>query len=213
MYIVTKFDHCSRINEVVHKTDSLYEAIAFREGYVYDYVVSKVGDHAVDFKSNCGDAASLSSIGKLIWGPTIDERGEMTRKVVKCLHREYSYKSSNWAKVEYDYFITRNPMTDSVYKLTVHSKIVNNKVWADTGFEKIMSVDVCCEPREVYIESTEDNPKYDYEDPEFFHPLAELMKKFWENVKKAEEILAEETENDLQEKKENQYNEQAQQIL
>jgi hypothetical protein len=170
-HLVTQHDYKTKQNRVIFSSNSLFEARQYLENTVFDYIVLKIGDKALQQKDGYYEVST--------WGVP-DVKGVVNRYIPKCLHRQYNPGSRSWFTVDTDYFAIRNPVGGSLFQMTVYKKDLS-KGWVYDAINpmKIFDVDIITydDGEKQEIQNEEESLFVDYKIREVFNNVLNDVKK------------------------------------
>ena len=141
MYHVVKLDNKIKSNEIIFSNKNLFEARQYLENYAFDFIVGKNGDRAMKLNDT-----KYSSNNKT------DAKCDFKVQIPVCLHRMHNKNSLFWKNLDMDYIITRNPISDSIYELTIYyRKLITGLIYNDCIVDKVFSLDIVIEKRNKNI--------------------------------------------------------------
>ena len=179
-YLVTQHDYNTKRNNVIFKSGDLFEARQFLENTVFDYIVLKIGDKALQQKEGHYETSTVSMLYSL---GLPEVKGTVVRYVPKCLHRQYNTGSQSWMNIDTDYFAIRNPTKGSLYQMTVYKKDLSRGwIYNDINYTRIFDVDIVFyNEDDIEVEQSKDEEEslfVDYQIREIFsHVLEDISKK------------------------------------
>lgn len=169
-----------KTNEIIYSNKSLFEARQYLENYAFDFIKEKNGDKAMSLNEN-----------KIINTRKTDAKCDPKIYLPICLHRMHNKTSQFWKNLDMDYIITRNPISDSIYELSIyHRQIVSGLIYNDCFIKKVFSLDIVIENKQEYALADEFNDTTCHSD-DYDTVLAELKEKvkLVEVLEKTEELL------------------------